>query len=100
MSQFDRAALRDAVSKRTQSAIDDLCALVRHESLLGNEASAQDWISDKFATMGLDVERVKIDISALRDQPGFSPPVIDGYDGRENVVGLHRPKTRPVKALS
>ena len=99
MSQFDRAALRKAVSKRSQSAIDDLCALVRHDSQLGNEASAQGWIADKFAAMGLDVERVKIDINALRDQPGFSPPVIDGCDGRENVVGLHRPQNPTGRSL-
>ncbi|KJE37035.1 acetylornithine deacetylase [Thalassospira sp. HJ] len=99
MSQFDRKSLREAVSKRTQNAIDDLCALVRHDSQLGSEASAQDWISDKFAAMGLDVERIKIDINALRDQPGFSPPVIDGYDGRENVVGLHRPQNPTGRSL-
>ncbi|WP_286791177.1 ArgE/DapE family deacylase, partial [Thalassospira sp. UBA4513] len=80
-------------------AIDDLCALVRHDSQLGNEASAQGWIADKFAAMGLDVERVKIDINALRDQPGFSPPVIDGCDGRENVVGLHRPQNPTGRSL-
>ncbi|WP_289078940.1 ArgE/DapE family deacylase [uncultured Thalassospira sp.] len=99
MTGFDRATLRKAVAKRTSQAIDDLCALVRHDSLLGNEASAQDWIADQFAKMGLDVERVTIDIDALRDQPGFSPPVIDDYDGRENVVGLHRPKNPTGRSL-
>ena len=99
MSTFDRANLRKAVSNRTSSAIDDLCALVRHDSLLGNETSAQNWIADQFADMGLDVERIAIDINALRDQPGFSPPVIDDYDGRENVIGLHRPKNPTGRSL-
>ncbi|MEQ9346503.1 MAG: ArgE/DapE family deacylase [Thalassospira sp.] len=99
MTSFDRTALRKAVSDRRSKAVDDLCALVRHDSLLGNEASAQNWIADQFAQMGLDVERVAIDINALRDQPGFSPPVIDGYDGRENIVGLHRPKNPTGRSL-
>ncbi|MEQ8393398.1 MAG: M20/M25/M40 family metallo-hydrolase, partial [Thalassospira sp.] len=99
MTSFDRTALRKAVSDRRSKAVDDLCALVRHDSLLGNEASAQNWIADRFAQMGLDVERVAIDINALRDQPGFSPPVIDGYDGRENIVGLHRPKSPTGRSL-
>jgi acetylornithine deacetylase len=99
MTGFDRAALRKAVANRSQQAIDDLCALVRHDSLLGNEASAQNWVADQFTAMGLDVERVAIDIEALRDQPGFSPPVIDGYDGRENIVGLHRPKNPTGRSL-
>ncbi|MCC9623095.1 ArgE/DapE family deacylase [Thalassospira sp. MA62] len=99
MSQFDRNAVRKAVANRTQNAIDDLGALVRHDSLLGNEAGAQDWIANKFSDMGLTVERVKIDIASLRDQPGFSPPVIDDYDGRENVVGLHQPQNLGGRSL-
>lgn len=99
MTRFDRNSLRKAVSNRTTQAVDDLCALVRHDSLLGNEASAQGWIADQFADMGLDVERVAIDIDALRDQPGFSPPIIDDYDGRENVIGLLRPQNPTGRSL-
>ena len=99
MTRFDRNSLRKAVTNRTTQAVDDLCTLVRHDSMLGNEASAQGWIADQFADMGLDVERVAIDIDALCDQPGFSPPVIDDYDGRENVIGLHRPKNPTGRSL-
>lgn len=92
MSGFDRSALRAAVRARRDRAVADLGDLVGHASLLGAEQSAQNWMANKFDAMGLRVEHVTIDVEALRDQPGFSPPVIESYDGRENIVGIHTPK--------
>ncbi|MEQ5773947.1 ArgE/DapE family deacylase [Thalassospira sp. NFXS8] len=95
----DRTALRQAVRARQDQIIADLSELVALPSLLGQEQSAQNWMAGKYRTMGLDVETVAIDIAALRDKPGFSPPVIDNYDGRENVVGIHTPATTTGRSL-
>ncbi|HBS21087.1 MULTISPECIES: ArgE/DapE family deacylase [Thalassospira] len=99
MTHFDRNELRSAVANRRDRAIDDLCALVRHDSLLGNETSAQNWVADRFADMGLLVERVAINIDALHDLPGFSPPVTTKYNGRENIVGIHQPAKQTGRSL-
>ncbi|OSQ42201.1 ArgE/DapE family deacylase [Thalassospira sp. MCCC 1A01428] len=95
----DRTALRKAVRARQDQIIADLSELVALPSLLGQEQSAQNWMAGKYRTMGLDVETVAIDIAALHDKPGFSPPVIDNYNGRENVVGIHTPATTTGRSL-
>jgi acetylornithine deacetylase len=84
--------IRDAVKAMETGAVDFLCDLVREDSLLGQEQGAQDRMADAFEHLGLEVERFEIDLEAIRHLPGFSPPVIDNYTGRQNVVGLHRPK--------
>ncbi|MFH1803337.1 MAG: ArgE/DapE family deacylase [Pseudomonadota bacterium] len=99
MSGFDRNALRTAIAQRRDRAIADLSVLTAHGSLLGHEQAAQDWVAGQFADMGLRVDRVAIDINALRNQPGFSPPVIDDYSERENIVGVHTPKTTTGRSL-
>lgn len=84
-------SIRDAVAARCDTAVALLQTLVREPSLLGAEQGAQDRIAEAFAAMGLEVERFDIDVEAIRHLPGFSPPVTASYDGRQNVVGIHRP---------
>ncbi len=83
----DIRAATDALADRS---VGFLCDLVAEGSLLGEEQGAQDLMAAEFARLGLTVERFDIDLDRIRDLPGFSPPVIDSYSGRENVVGLHR----------
>jgi len=87
---IDAERVRDAVAALEDVAVERLATLVRRDSRLGREAEAQALVATWFDTLGLGVEHVKIDVDALRGRPGFSPPVMD-YDGRENVVGVHRP---------
>jgi len=84
------AAIRAAVAARRDATVEALCALVREDSRLGQEQAAQDHMAETFASMGLEVDRFAVDLDAIRDRPGFSPPLLD-YEGRENVVGIHRP---------
>lgn len=94
MTTADDATLRDiheAVAGLRERAVGLLCDLVGEPSLLGAEQGAQARIAEVFAGLGLAVERFEIDLDGLRTLPGFSPPVVDDYSGRENVVGLHRP---------
>lgn len=86
----DAAAIRDAVAALEDAARERLAALVRADSRLGQEQAAQRLMADWFGELGLDVRRVPVDIEAIRDRPGFSPPLID-YAERENVVGVHAP---------
>lgn len=93
------ADIKNAVASLADEGTVLLADLVREGSVLGEEAGAQALMAERFADMGLDVERFEVDLAAIRDLPGFSPPVIDVYKGRENVVGRHAPKAATGKSL-
>jgi len=89
-----------AVAGLTDSATERLAALVRHDSRLGHEASAQTLVQAWFIALGLGVTRVPIRIEELRGRPGFSPPAAElSLAGRDNVIGTHRP-AGPVRGRS
>lgn len=90
--------LRQAVAALEQRAVERLATLVREPSELGREEGAQARMAEWLAELGLEVKRVPVDLEAIRDRPGFSPPLID-YSGRENVVGVHRPASRTGRSL-
>ena len=83
-------ALLQAVDALEAEAVDVLAGLVRHRSLLGEEAECLDAMEDHFAALGLEPWRVPTDPEALAGVAGFSPPLIS-YEGRDNVVAVHRP---------
>lgn len=93
------ADIKNAVASLADEGTVLLADLVREGSVLGEEAGAQALMAERFADMGLDVDRFEVDLAAIRDLPGFSPPVIDVYKGRENVVGRHAPKAATGKSL-
>ncbi len=76
-------ALRD-------DAVSMLRTLVSHPSLLGDEQSAQAFMAQTFSALGLGVHTFDIDEEKLRAHPAYSPSIVS-YQGRTNVVGIHRP---------
>ena len=80
----------DAVQALQPAAVQMLTELVSHPSLLGQEQSAQHYMSGVFAGLGLHVHCFEIDEAKIRQHPGYSPSLIS-YDGRTNVVGVHQP---------
>ncbi|WP_431855960.1 M20 family metallopeptidase [Azospirillum sp.] len=94
----DRDAILGAVAALRGDGERLLADLVRLPSLLGAEAPAQELMARTFADLGLEVDRFAIDEAALRLQPGWSPSLIS-YDGRENVVGVHRPRQTTGRSL-
>ena len=95
----------DGVRRAIAQAVDSLRAdnealvarLVRHKSVLGHEQSCLADMAVLYGELGLEPRRVAIDVDALGEHPGFSPPLIP-YAGREPVVGMLRP--REVKGRS
>ena len=79
-----------AVAAQQDEAVALLSELVGHASLLGEEASAQARMARLYAELGLAVDEFNIDEAALREHPAWSPSLIS-YEGRRNVVGVHRP---------
>lgn len=75
-----------------------LARLVRHPSLLGQEHSCLADMEEVFRETGLDPFRVPIDPASLAGHPGFSPPLI-GYDGRDCVAAIHRPRAGGGRSL-
>ena len=93
-----RRAILQAVDDMAPEATELLAGLVRHRSLLGEEAGCLDAMADAFATLGLAPRRVPVDAEALAATPGFSPPLLP-YAGRDNVVAVHRPRNPNGRSL-
>lgn len=93
------ADIKNAVASLGDDGTAMLADLVAQGSLLGREAGAQGVMAERFLSLGLDVDRFEIDLDAIRHLPGFSPPVIDVYKGRQNVVGRHVPAVQSGKSL-
>ncbi|MBV1798629.1 ArgE/DapE family deacylase [Siccirubricoccus sp. G192] len=94
-----RRAILEAVDALRDDAVETLARLVRHPSTLGNEAGALEEMAGLYASLGLTPRRVPTVPEELAAHPGFSPPLIS-YAGRDNVVALHRPKTRSGRSLA
>ena len=93
-----RRAILDAADSLRDEGTALLARLVRHRSLLGEEAGALGEMEAAFAGLGLHPWRVPVDADALATAPGWSPPLIP-YAGRDNVVALHRPRTTQGRSL-
>ncbi|MBS4048041.1 MAG: ArgE/DapE family deacylase [Alphaproteobacteria bacterium] len=91
LDQVDLTDIRDAVGSLRDDAVALLSDMVRCPSLLGDEKSAQDLVRGVFENMGLQVDEFAIDEEKLKSHPGYSPSIVS-YDGRHNIVGLHRPR--------
>ncbi|HKM61112.1 MAG TPA: ArgE/DapE family deacylase [Acidisphaera sp.] len=82
-------AILEAVDLLQDEAVALLTRLVRDQSTLGHERGCLDDMADVYRASGLDPFPVPVDVQALADKPGFSPPLI-GYEGRDNVAAIHR----------
>ncbi|WP_437880082.1 M20 family metallopeptidase [Pseudomonas sp. LRF_L74] len=88
----------EAVETLRAETVDWLSQLIAKPSLLGQEASAQAWVAERFAQLDLEVDNLVIDEDAIREHPGYSPSLIS-YDGRVNVIGRHRPQQTRGRSL-
>jgi acetylornithine deacetylase len=93
-----RRAILDACDALREDSIRQLERLVRCPSTLGNEHSALDEMARAYGALGLAPRRIPTDPEALKDHPGFSPPIIP-YAGRDNVVAVHRPREAKGRSL-
>ena len=93
-----KRAILDACASLEAEATALLGRLVQFDSTLGREGPCLDFVADALALQGLAVERVPTEPERLKDHPGFSPPLIP-YAGRDNVVGLHRPREAKGRSL-
>jgi acetylornithine deacetylase len=91
LDQGDLTDIRNAVGSLRDEAVSLLADMVRCPSLLGDEKSAQDLVRGVFEDMGLRVDEFAIDEAKLKDHPGYSPSIVS-YDGRHNIVGVHKPR--------
>jgi acetylornithine deacetylase len=93
-----RAAILDAVTGLGEASVHMLGDLVRHRSTLGHERGALDAMEAAYEGIGLAPRRVPVDVGALAERPGFSPPLI-AYAGRDNIVAEHAPIARTGRSL-
>ena len=90
-----RRAILDACDALRDTTLEITTRLVRHPSTLGNEHGAIDEMARQFLALGLAPHRIPI---APTDDPIFSPPLL-GYEGRDNVVAVHRPRAIAGRSL-
>ncbi len=96
------AALESDLLAAVEAARDELTALlatlVRFPSLLGQEASAQDFMEGLFQGMGLKTLRFEVKDEEIAHLPGYSP-AIGRWDRHDNVVAAHRPREAHGRSL-
>ncbi len=90
-----RRAILDACDALRDTTLDNLFRLVRCPSTLGNEASALNEMARQYQALGLTPQRIP---TIPNGQPIFSPPLIS-YEGRDNVVAVHRPRAVSGRSL-
>ncbi len=93
-----RRAILEAVTALEADTVALTARLVRHPSVLGAEVSCLDDMEAVYAEAGLVPRRIPVDVEALKDHPGFSPPLIS-YAGRDNVAALHQPREARGRSL-
>jgi acetylornithine deacetylase len=93
-----RRAIRESVASLRDDATAMLARLVRHRSLLGDEAGCLEEMAGIYRDLGLAPWRIPVDAEALAAHPGFSPPLIR-YAGRDNVACVHRPREARGRSL-
>lgn len=94
-----RRAILDAVDALQDWSVERLSGLVRCPSTLGREQSALEAMAGLYEELGLVPQRVPVVPEALAAHPGFSPPLIP-YEGRDNVVAVHRPREARGRSLA
>jgi acetylornithine deacetylase len=93
-----RQAILDACTALEDWSVATLGRLVRCPSTLGHEQSALAEMARIYEGLGLVPQAIPTDPQKLAGHPGFSPPLIP-YEGRDNVVAVHRPKTVKGRSL-
>jgi acetylornithine deacetylase len=101
MNMLDAALETDilaAVQDMEAELLELLATLVRFPSLLGEEASAQDYMEGLFRGLGLKTLRIAVQDHELAHLPGYSPGV-GRWPGHDNVIGTHRPREQQGRSL-
>ena len=91
-------AVMAAVDAQREEAVATLAGLVRHRSVLGEEAGCIEAMAGAFEGLGLAPRRVAVDESRLRELPGWSPALMS-YAGRDNAVAVHTPRVGGGRSL-
>lgn len=93
-----RGEILAAVADMADDLTDLTATLVRFPSLLGEEASAQDYMEGLFRGMGLKTLRIAVRDDELAHLPGYSPSV-GTWQRHDNVIGTHRPREQAGRSL-
>ncbi|XVH30932.1 ArgE/DapE family deacylase [Haloferacaceae archaeon DSL9] len=91
-SEFRETLCRE-IERREDDLLEIVETLVAERTVTGTEAPGQAVMEERFADLGLDIDRWEPDAEALSDHEGYfrtSSYDEHGYDGRENLVGVRR----------
>ncbi len=86
LSQIDWQSVDRAVEAGLEHALETLSELVAVESILGNEAGAQQIVRRELERLDFEVEAVEVDPALLASDPASGVPIV-GYAGRPVLIG-------------
>jgi acetylornithine deacetylase len=72
-----------------EEIVQTLADLVRIPSVIGNEAPAQAFMGQQYASLGLEIDEFEPDHAVLSKHPAFIETGIP-FAGRKNVIGIWR----------
>lgn len=83
-------AVTRQVDRLREALIEDLKALVRIPTVVGQEGPGQEWIAERYRRLGLETRVVPVDFDAVKRHPAYCGWKAEAraYQGRPNVVGL------------
>jgi len=69
-----------------EEMVATLQRMVRIPSVVGDEATAQDYVEELYRSLGLEVVRFQPDIEKVKDHPSFIDTGMS-YENRPNIIG-------------
>lgn len=75
------------IEKMNDEIVQSLQNLVRIPSVVGQERKAQEFMEEKYHSLGLQVTRFQPDINKIKDHPAFIDTGMS-YDDRPNIIGI------------
>lgn len=98
LSAHHRDRILAAVDAQFDRQVRFTQELIRHPSLRGTEASAQDLLYGAMSGRGLEMDRWELNPQELAGHPGAGKIEIS-YTGVDNVVGTYRPRREVGRSL-
>lgn len=75
------------IEKMKEEIVRVLGDLVRIPSVVGHEGKAQEFMEEKYRSLGLKVTRLQPDINKVKNHPAFIDTGMP-YEGRPNIIGV------------
>lgn len=81
--------IKKYMQENKKDLINTIQEVIRIESVVGNEIAGQQYMKDKYKSLGLEIHEVEPDKEKLEKHEAFIDSGIP-FEGRKNIIGIHR----------